>query len=162
MFLPVALAACGSAPTEHPSTPAPIVNVPVEVHGADAAPIVGRCRSLPVAVGVETGCWRASAPSARAALLHRLGCDDDGLVLDDRALVAVVVPGAPRLERVMIGSEEGVDVLTLVLGAAPAAADPAARAAILLWVEPRRHQLAVVCRDVPADSERTVGIFDGQ
>ncbi|MCB9877043.1 MAG: hypothetical protein H6835_05510 [Planctomycetes bacterium] len=150
------VAACGC---EGAPTPA----VPIELQGADAAAIVRRCLVAPADAGAAAGCWRATADDDRAALLRRVLGEGAAAPADDPdvALVALVEPGGPRLERVLIGSEEGVDVLTLVLGAPPPPA-AAARTAVLLWIERRPHQLAVVRRDVPADTEQTVGIFDGR
>lgn len=157
LLLPTMFGACAGA-MPHGCPP-----VPIEVHGVEAAAIVVRCVVTPAEHVPEPGCGRAVDAAAQRQLLRQLGVQ--GLTeacSGEQVLVAVVAPGAPRLELVTIGSEEGVDVITLVLGARREAPDAAAaRTAILLWVERRPHQLAIVCRDLAHDTEKTLAVFDG-
>lgn len=63
--------------------------------------------------------------------------------------------------QVWLASEEGVDVVTLVMAAAPdrVAAPHATWRLHLLALERRRNQLAVVLREAGARGERTLAVF---
>jgi hypothetical protein len=133
----------------------------VPVVGADADVVLSN-ELLTMASTPASACLCATDAAQWRALRRVFGGDvatqsADYATWPVERVVAVGLPRGSTLRRIVVGTEEGVDVVTLVCDPV----GPPVRFASVLRVARRPHQLAVVVR-VGAGEETTVGVFDAE
>ena len=122
--------------------------------------VVLGCELLPTGAG-SMACERATTALAWRGLRQRVGGAVGQLPstyanLSFEAIVVVPLPPARGIAQVLVGSDEDVDVVTLVLVDDPAVLGP--RAAVLRLAE-RPNPLAVVLREAEPPAERVAATF---
>ena len=137
--------------------------VAIRVVGEGADDLVAAHARVGVARAPERALW-IGAPEPWRAARERLGgelSEADLAPRDwyDEVLVVVPLPAGSLPSAVVVGTEEGVDVVTVDVAAAAAQASPDARSVSLLRVRRSGRQLAAVVRDQQRGSEQTVGVF---
>jgi hypothetical protein len=149
---PLLLAACApisplQAPVRVVGEGAPDLVVEHVCVGVERAPE----RALRV---VEVEEWRALTARLGGALARTQVVEAD---LYDALLVVVPLPEGRRPAAVVVGTEEGVDVVTVDVKAS--AVPKGAPAVSLLRLRRAGRQLAVVVRDEARGAEQTLGVF---
>ncbi len=141
-----------------PLQPRPVA---IRVVGEGAGDLVAAHACLGVARAPERALWIGAPENWRAAR-ERLGgelSEAELAPLDwyDEVLVVIPLPAGSLPSAVVVGTEEGVDVVTVDVAAVPASSG--ARSVSLLRIRRSGRQLAAVVRDQQRGSEQTVGVF---